>query len=358
MHIIINILLFLILLSMIIIIHEAGHMVVAKLCGVYCYEFSFGMGPLIWKHQGKETQYSIRALPIGGFVSMAGEEDGDAAYPDVTVPDERRLNHKKPWQKILIMLAGVFMNFVLAWVIFSMIMLNNGVYVSSPEPIVDKVMEGSPAEKAGFEKGDRIIKIVKEDGSSVEPDSYIDMQAFTANYSGVETYTVERSGKTITLTVTPEYNEDAQAYIIGISAPEAKQNQINFLNCWYYGGVEMRMITKLMFTTLAGLIFHGSGADQLSGPVGIYQATSTYASMGFASFMFLVAELSLNVGIFNLLPLPVLDGGQVVITIVEWIAHRELNTKVKTVIMLICWALLIGLMLFVTWNDISRLING
>jgi regulator of sigma E protease len=352
-----NIIYFMILLGLIIIIHELGHFIAAKIFGVWCYEFSFGMGPTLWKHKGKETQFSIRALPVGGFVAMAGEQDGDAAYPDVTVPEGRRLTEKKPWQKIIIMLAGVFNNFVLAYLIFSFVLLGNGTFSQSPKAIVDTVVENSPAEAAGFQSGDVIKKIVKEDGSSVEPDNYIDMQAFSSNYSGVETYTVERDGEELTLTVTPEYNEETQSYLIGISAPEAETVNINFLNCFYYGGYEMKLITKLMFTTLAGLFFHGSGFDQMSGPVGIYQAAGTYASMGISAYMFLVAELSLNVGIFNLLPLPVLDGGQVIITIIEWIAHRSLNEKVKTAIMVACWVLLIGFMIFVTWNDVARLIH-
>ena len=98
--------------------------------------------------------------------------------------------------------------------------------------------------------------------------------------------------------------------------------------------------------------------SQLSGPVGIYQATETYASMGLSAFLLLIAQLSLNVGIFNLLPLPVLDGGQVVITLLEWITNRQFSTKIKTAIMIACWVLLIGLMVFVTWNDIARLIGG
>ena len=98
---------FLLLLSAIILIHEAGHLVAAKFFGVYCYEYSFGMGPLLFKKKGKETQYSVRCLPIGGYVAMAGEQDGDELYPDVVVPEGRRLTDKKPWQKIIIMLAGV-----------------------------------------------------------------------------------------------------------------------------------------------------------------------------------------------------------------------------------------------------------
>lgn len=352
-----NIIYFLILLSLIIIIHELGHFAAAKMFGVWCYEFSFGMGPCLWKHKGKETQFSIRALPIGGYVAMAGELDGDAAYPEVTVPDERRLTNKKPWQKIIIMLAGVFNNFVLAFLIFSFVLLGSGTFTESPKAVADQIVEGSPAEKAGFQAGDIIKKIVKEDGSSVSPSNYLDMQAFSSDYSGTETYTVERNGEELTIVVTPEYNSDTGTYMIGISAPEAETVDVNLLNCWKYGAYEMKLVTKLMFTALGALFFHGSGLNQMSGPVGIYQAAGTYAAMGVSAFMFLVAELSLNVGIFNLLPLPVLDGGQVIVTIIEWIAGRPLNTKVKTGIMIACWAVLIGFMIFVTWNDIAKLIG-
>lgn len=357
MSFIINIVLFLVLLSVIICIHELGHLIAAKLFGVYCFEYSFGMGPVIFQKKGKETQYSIRALPVGGFVSMAGETDGDEAYPDVEVPEGRRLTDKKPWQKIIVMLAGVFMNFVLCLVIFAGINLYNGTYVSYPKAEINKVEEGSPAEEAGLKAGDRIIKIEKEDGSSVKPENYMDITSFVYGYSGVETYTVERNNETVTVDVTPVYDEESDSYKIGIYAPEAERADVKIWNCLYYGVQDMITITRVMLTTLAGLFFHGSNLDQLSGPVGIYQATSTYASMGIASFLLLIAEMSLNVGIFNLLPLPILDGGQVVVTLVEWIIHRSVNQKVKMAIMGACWVLMIGLMLFVTWNDISRLLG-
>lgn len=350
-----NIIYFLLLLSLIIIIHEAGHFIAAKMFGVYCYEFSFGMGPCIFKKKGKETQFSIRALPIGGFVAMAGELDGDEAYPDVEVPEGRRLIDKKPWQKIIIMLAGVFNNFVLAFVIISFVTLSQGTYVSSPKAIVNSVVEGSPAEKAGFQAGDVIKKITKEDGSSVEPDTYMDMQVFTTNYSGVETYTLDRNGEEVTISVQTEYNEEEEIYYIGIMAPTPEETKVNLLNCWYYGALQMVQLTKFMLTAIVNL-FTGVGLEQLSGPVGIYEAAGQYAALGFSAFMFLVAELSLNVGIFNLLPLPILDGGQVVVTVIEWIVHRPLNEKVKTGIMIACWVLMIGLMVFVTWNDIARLL--
>ncbi len=349
---------FLLLLSAIILIHEAGHLVAAKIFGVYCYEYSFGMGPVLFKKQGKETQYSLRCLPIGGFVAMAGETDGDEAYPDVVVPEGRRLTEKKPWQKIIIMLAGVFMNFVLAFLIFSLVILHNGTFAESPKAVVAQVVENSPAEKAGFQQGDKIIQVTKEDGSSIKPDTYLDMQAFSSGYSGEEAYIVERDGEQLTISVTPEYNEESESYLIGIQGESAEYVDVNFLNCWKFGIEEMVSITRLMVSTIKGLIFHGAGVNQLSGPIGIYQATETYASYGLSTYLLLIAQLSLNVGIFNLLPLPVLDGGQVVITILEWITGKQFNNKVKTGIMIACWVLLIGLMVFVTWNDIARLIGG
>ena len=350
-----TILLFLLLLSVIITIHEAGHLIAAKLLGVYCYEFSFGMGPLIWKKKGKETQYSIRAIPMGGYVSMAGEPDGDALYPDVEVPEERRLINKKTWQKIVIMLAGVTMNFLLAWSIFSMVILSSGTFIVPAKAEVISVNPGSPAETAGFEPGDVVKKIIKADGSSADIDTFLDMQIFNADNSEEETYIVDRNGEEITLKVTPKYDEELQTYLIGITGSSGTPVPVNALSCWKYGAQEMVMITKTMLRTIKGL-FAGRGLNQLSGPVGIYQATETYAAMGFASYLLLVGQLSLNVGIFTLLPLPILDGGQVVIALCEGITRRKFNEKVKTAIMAVCWVLIIGLMVFVTWNDISKLL--
>ena len=348
---------FLLLLSIIICIHEAGHLLAAKFFGVYCYEYAFGMGPAIFQKKGKETVYSIRALPIGGFVSMAGEPDGDEAYPDVVVPPGRRLTEQKRWKRIIIMLAGVTMNFLLALFLFSTIFLMNGSYVESPKPIVNSVVENSPAEKAGFQAGDVIKKISLEDGTSMTPDTFMDMTYFFLQYEGgKEYYVVERDGQTLELEVLPEYNEQEQRYMIGIVGGEGTLTKVNILNCWKYGLEEMWSITKLMFTTILRL-FRGKGLDQLSGPVGIYNAAGEYAALGITAYLFLIAQLSLNVGIFNLLPLPVLDGGQVVITAVEGLIGKPLNQKFKLGLMGACWVLLIGLMVFVTWNDISRIFS-
>lgn len=349
-----TLLLFLIMLSVIITIHEAGHLFAAKKFGVYCYEFSFGMGPILWKKKKGETQYSIRAIPIGGFVSMAGEVDGDEAYPDVVVPDDRRIIHKPWWQRVIIMLAGVFMNFVLAFLIFSLTVLANGGYYETPKAEVGRVVENSPAEKAGFEQGDIIVAVTDENGKTVHPEYFTDLSSLSMDGSPM-TYTLERDGKQFDVRVTPELDEDSQTYRIGIQAPEYTFQKVNALSCWKVGAQDMGMLFKGTVEAF-GQLFTRAGIKNLSGPVGIYQATETYSSMGFLSYLLLVAQISFSVGFFNLLPLPVLDGGQVVLTVFEAIFHRELNQKVKIGIMLACWAVLITLMLTVTWNDIAKLI--
>ncbi len=350
-----TILYFILLLTLIICIHELGHFMAAKAFGVYVFEYSFGMGPVLFRKKGRETQFSIRAVPIGGYVAMAGETEGDEAYPDVVVPPGRRIQDKNVWQRLIIMLSGVAMNFVLAWVIFAMVLLSDGYYVQSPKPIVAAVQENSPAADAGFEAGDEILSITSADGASVRPEDYLDMQIFIAEYGDQElTYTVQRDDEVYELTVQPEYDAEAETYRIGIQGPEADVLTVNLLNCWGYSVLEMRMILRLLFRSLKLLIF-GGGFSQLSGPVGIYSATETYASLGFATYMFLVGELSLNVALFNLLPLPVLDGGQAVILIGEAIARRPLSKKVRYALTAGCWILLLGIMVIATWNDIVRL---
>ena len=345
--------LFILLFTVLIMVHEAGHLIAAKKFGVYCYEFSFGMGPLLFSKKFKETQYSIRALPIGGYVAMAGEEGDDEVYPGVQVPEGRRITDQVWWKRAIIQLAGIFNNILLAYFIFCMVVLAAGGISTSPEPVVDSVIAGSAAEAAGFEAGDRIIEIQKEDGSSIKPAEFIDMQTLITDDSTL-TITVERDGTEEVFTVTPEYSEEEERYMIGVNAPEGKVAEVNLLNCWYYGAYEMVMLTRLMFQAIIN-IFQGAGLSNLSGPVGIYQATETYVKMGFESYMLLIAQLSLNLGIFNALPLPVLDGGQFVITVAEAVTRRRLNEKIRVGLMLTCWALLIGLMIYVTWNDIVRL---
>ncbi|MDI9518689.1 MAG: RIP metalloprotease RseP [Erysipelotrichaceae bacterium] len=342
---------FILLMSVIIIMHELGHLITAKIFNVYCYEFSLGMGPKLISKKWNETVYSIRALPIGGFVAMAGEDEDDRG---IVVPYERTIKGIDKWKQIIIMLAGVFMNFMLAWIVMSSVFLAEKVYVESPKPIVAGVMENSPAESAGFMEGDYIVKVTLNDGTVIKPDNFYDILPFTQMEKDEITYTILRGEETLEFKVTPKFYEEDNVYLVGILIPPGEIVEINLLNAFKYGASYLSDITKALFISLVRLL-SGKGLDQLSGPVGIYTVTKETASLGISNFMMLIAVFSLNVGIFNLLPLPILDGGRALITLFEWITDKQLNKTIETVIMTIGWLLMISLMVFATWQDISRL---
>lgn len=348
---------FILLLSIIVIVHEFGHFIVAKLCKVYCYEFSIGMGPKLWSKKGKETTYVIRALPIGGYVAMAGENDGMAEeYSEIDIPKERCLDGINNIKKICIMIAGIVMNFLLAWIIMSCFFMIQGVYPSSPEPYIGSVKENSPAYEAGFMANDKIIKVEYPDGTTIKPKTFNDLSSVVVESEIEVTYTILRDDQEIVIKVTPEYDEEYQSYMIGISSLPIQYKDVTLLNAPLYGADYLIDTTGMMFTSIARL-FKGQGLNQVSGPVGIYSVTDTYVSLGFEYYLLLIALISLNVGIFNALPLPVLDGGRILIVLVEAILHKKLNKKVEAGLMAACWVLLICLMLYATVNDITRIIS-
>ena len=348
---------FILLLSVIVVVHEFGHFIVAKLFNVYCYEFSIGMGPKLWSKKGKETTYVIRALPVGGYVAMAGENDGMAELSEnVEVPKHRCLDGINALKKICIMSAGIVMNFLLAWIIISIFFMVQGVYPTKVEPYIGAVKENSPAYDAGFEVNDKIIKVEYPDGTVIKPKTFSDLSNVIIESEVEVTYTILRDGKNMEIKVTPVYDEQYQSYMIGISSLPIQYKDVNILNAPIYGADYLFDMAKTMFISI-GRLFRGIGLNQVSGPVGIYTATDTYVSLGFEYYLFLIALISLNVGIFNALPLPVLDGGRIFITIVEVIIHKKLNKKVEAGLMAACWALLICLMLYATVNDITRIIS-
>ena len=344
---------FLILLSVIICIHEAGHLLAAKLFNVYCYEFSFGMGPALFKKQGKETLYAIRLIPMGGFVAMAGE-NSEEAYPEIEVPEDRRLYNKPVWQRIIILLAGVFMNFLLCFVILSMVYLWAGAFSESPEARIVKVMDNSPAEQAGLQEGDRITALSQGDrNASIK--TFEDMQTFfyMMDNDHVE-ITVDRNGEPLTIEAIAEKGEDGY-YRIGIQGPNANLVKVNFLNCWKYGAKEMGYLAKLMGESIRTLIF-GRHLEQLSGPVGIYSATEESVSYGLAGYLLLMAQLSMSVGFMNLLPLPALDGGRLVFIIIEMIRRKKIPPEKEGMIHMAGLVILLAFMVFVMANDIRQLL--
>lgn len=340
---------FILILSVIIIIHELGHLLTAKYFHVYCQEFSIGMGPTIYKRQGKETAFSIRALPIGGFVSMAGEEGVD----DESIPFERTLKGISWWKQVIIMAAGAIMNVILAWLLFIVITMVQGKVVLPSEPIIAGFTSDSAAEAAGFEIGDRITKITS--GSEVTVvDTFDDITEHISYFPKTEAvFTVERDGKQTEIALTPKYNEKEDRYLAGFQS-DVNVKDISVWESFQYGTKRMIDGSTAIFRSLSKLI-RGIGLENLSGPVGIFQITAETTQNGLLPAFSLIALLSLNIGIFNLLPLPVLDGGRIFMTLIEKISGRKLGERAEMIIMMIGVVLLVALMVFATWQDIVRL---
>lgn len=342
---------FVIIISVIVFVHEFGHFITAKYFGVYCGEFSIGMGPLLWKKQGKETQYSIRAIPIGGYVSMAGEADD--TKKDVEVPFERTILGIKPWQRIIVMLAGIFMNVVLAWVIFVGLNMATGTVAVNEQPVLYEVVENSPAEKAGFKAGDIVLSITYENGKVVELESVSQLSEEISLYHDTCIYKVERDGEILDIKATPEKQEDG-SYVLGV-ALSRRYREIKWYESFYYGTKDMVDSSTLIIKSLSTL-FVGKNWDQVSGPVGIVNMVGQTTSQGFLSFFNLMAILSLNIGIFNAIPIPALDGGRALITCFEMITGKTVNEKWLERLILGGLVLLLGVMLFATFNDVIKLL--
>jgi regulator of sigma E protease len=358
-----NILSYIVLLGVIVTLHELGHLLAAKAFGVYCKEFSFGFGPKILSHKGKETEYCLRAIPLGGFVAMAGDTDNDLETKvDVEgLPEERTLTGIAKWKRVIIMLGGITMNFLLAIVIYSLLILHSGYYAESTKPAINYVQEGSPAEEAGLASGDIITKVEFDNGLYLHPDTYLEMLNFLDTYDGNGPWiiSVSRDGKEETFDVYPEFIEDQQRYMIGIGFSDQAVStvKVNILNCWKYGFEFAMFILKMTFASLMSL-FQGKNLDSLSGPIGIYSTVSESVELGFDYYIQLMAMISINVGLINALPLPIFDGGRVLILLIETIIRRPLSERAQNAVMMASMAVLLLLFMLVMYNDVTRLIGG
>lgn len=341
---------FVLILGVLVLVHEVGHLITAKRFGVYCSEFAIGMGPQLFKKQVGETVYSVRLLPLGGFVSMAGEEGVDE---DENIPFERTIKGIKVWQQVVVMAAGAIMNIILAWVVFVGITMAQGVAVMPASTVVSEVIADSPAEIAGIQIGDKITRVIAPNGKEITPESSNEIVEFIQNYEGEFIYQIEREGNVLDLVIIPELNEEQGVKMIGItSSREIKE--ISWYESFYYGTQDMISSSLSIFRALSNLV-QGVGYQNLSGPVGIFQVTAEITQNGLISTLSLLALLSLNLGIFNLVPIPILDGGRIFIILVEKLIGKKLSEKAETAIMMAGLVIIVGIMIFATWNDITRI---
>ena len=348
MSIIINILLFILILGFIIFIHEFGHFTWAKICGVYVYEFALGMGPKIFSRKGKETEYSLRAIPIGGFCQLAGEDVDDDDLKKV--PKKRRLQSKSAFQRFLIMFFGAGNNFISAFLILFFIALIWG--GTTLTPIITEVEVGSAADKAGIESGDLVKKI---NGHKISTSDDITLYLAVANPEKKNTIVVEREGKIKSISVKPkkitEKGNTTYRYGIGIQ----QERRYGFFNSLKYMVEKGTSLFKQMGITFGYLVTGGIRLNQLSGPVGIYSIVGESSKAGIANLLYLVAYLSINVGFINLLPLPAFDGGHILFIIIEKLRGKPVSPELENKIHTIGMILLLLLMAVVTVNDIIKL---
>ena len=368
MSFIITILAALLVFSAVIAIHEFGHFTVAKLCGIQVNEFSIGMGPLLWKKNHKGTQYSLRALPVGGFVALEGEESPESQQAEAahTVQEQPApeteasvqltgvpLNEAPVWQRALVMVAGAVMNFVLGFVVLVILI------AAQNEPITSKtiyaIQDGALCGQTGLQAGDKVLA-VNGRRCFVANDILYELVR-TQSYSA--DFTVLRNGQKVHLprvqfdTWQDEKGETHMS--IGFSVYGLEKTPGNVLreagnSVLYYG--------RIVFTSLVDLVRGRESINNLSGPVGIVSAIGQAASYGWQDLLEMLALITVNLGILNLLPFPALDGGKVVFLVIEGVTGHAVPEKLQSVLTLATFGLLFGLMLFATYNDILRLITG
>lgn len=337
---------FLLILSLIIMIHEFGHFVFAKKAGIYVYEFSLGMGPRIfkWKRKNDETEYSIRAFPIGGFVSMAGED----VEVDEKVPVEKRLQSKTWLQRFLVVIAGVMMNFILAFVLLFIYGVVNG--INTNEAVIGSISEESAFNTLGIEENDKIIKINNKNTKSL--DMFLLEYQVALNGKKVK-FTIQKpNGDIKDYEIFPSKTEDNK-YTFGFGLKEIKET--GFLNYIKYAFKKFFGLMNQMFHTIIYLILGKISLKNLSGPIGIYSIVGEAASLGFMSLVYLTALLSLNVGFINILPLPAFDGGRLFFMLIEKIKGSPVKPEIENRIHAVGMVLLLILMVVICFNDVIKL---
>ena len=313
--------------------HELGHFIAAKSVGVQVNEFAFGMGPAIWKKQIGETLYAIRVFPIGGYCAMEGEDEES--------DNPRAFNNKPAWAKILVLVAGSFMNVMIALVIMSIIMGSMGMMTTT----IDSVAAGSPAETAGIMAGDKVVSV---DGKEVR---YWSDLAGAISSEDELTIVLKRNGEEVTVTAVPR--EEEGRYVIGITSRVTHDPYHAVKN----GALACRNMFLLLGDSLRMIVQGEVSSNDLSGPVGMVSIIHDNQSQGLLFFFYLLSFISLNLALFNMLPLPALDGGRILFVIIRMITGKAISDQMEGMVHAVGMVLLIGLMVFVTWNDIVRLFS-
>jgi len=340
-----NIFLSLVMLGVIIFAHELGHFAVGRICGFGIEEFAIGFGPKVLGWKRGNVAYSLRALPLGGFVRFTGEdEDSQKA---------NAFNNMPVWKRMLVSAAGSGMNFVLA---FAAILLLFSIYGAINLPVITEVAAGSAAEEAGLMPQDRILSI---DGEAFT----YDQEGFNGMYAALQArdhgepiaLVVLRGDEEVSLTVCKRQTSEG-AWQLGVVF--GKTARVPFSMALRESWLSFVGMTTMLLDFLRNLIFRGQGVDQVAGPVGMISEVSTYIRQGFDMVLSMTATISMNLGIMNMLPIPGLDGGRLLLQAVEAVRRKPLPRDKEGMVHLIGMILLMALMIVILFKDVFKLVQG
>lgn len=378
---ILNIIIFIAILALLVLVHEFGHFLSARKFKMYVEEFGFGFPPKIKAWKKGEMTWSINALPLGGFVKIAGE-DGEIGPNDyiaeekvvaqeetveiietgtkeviveekiteidkaAEIPRERFFSSKPIWQRIIVLISGVAMNFLLGWLILIIVFT----FGTKPVVVVSQVFKDSPAYSAGIKEGDKIVGYSSMDSFISFINSHKGQQISLSVKNGQETRQVE---------VTPRISVPEGEGPLGVGLSAGGVEKEPFLKAIWDATKASWQIFTMIYTTLFKLIvgfFYGPNLFKyISGPVGIFEATSQAAGLGIGYLANLIAFISLNLAAINIFPFPALDGGRIIFLIIEKIKGSPVSTKIQQIVNGVGFALLIALILAVSVQDIGRL---
>ena len=351
----------LLLLGILITIHEFGHFITARLCGIAVREYAIGMGPKLISRTSKKTGtvFSLRALPLGGFCSFYGEDDIEGKEQE----DPRAFGKAAVWKRMLTVLMGPGMNFLLAFVVLFLWFAIGGVQTATEvQPFIISVDAEGPAAESGLQEGDLLLRVNGETAGGASLDGVMAIITAWKEGDAPLALDVQRGDEELTLKMTPFYDEELGRYRVGVTlggrviGTERTAVSIgdalrySWDNCVYAGGTILRALRALVTT--------GEGLDQTSGPIGVVSLVSEEVRAGgFEAFLNLLVVISINLGIMNLLPIPGLDGSRFLFLVLEAIRRKPLPAKREAMVNMVGMALLLALMVFFTYKDIAKLLQ-
>lgn len=325
-----------IIFLLVILIHEFGHFIVAKLNGVSVLEFSIGMGSKLFQKESNGTLYSVRLFPVGGYCQLEGEDE-DSENPG-------SLTNQPPFVRLKVILAGAIMNFLLAFILLILLMSTSRVSTQ-----VSSILENSPAYSSGIKTGDTITSV---NGKSV--DNGEDLIKIIKNSTGDLDIAVKRNDEIKNFKVTPNIENNTRK--IGVNfTEEYKLKNFNILNGIKNGTTTFLNLTGMLYKFLGMLITGKLGFGGVSGPVGVIKEIGSAARVGISNLLFLLAYININLGVFNLLPIPALDGGRAVFILIEMISGKKISSEKEGYVHLVGLIFLLGLIAIVTIKDIIKL---